>query len=222
MSNQFYTIALMSLCLTSLACRNNEDPEAVDGKTDSETDGDSGGSETTSEEEPTVGDPVGELVAIDHQAALSTVVDNVTDHIDGLESSIKFLEGSKVIENFFGLFSDQDEDAGTCTDPAYTSEWDCENAYYCTNPDTWDQWSCEHNEACSDSQYMSLSDCEDAGAVWDYGSWVSYGYTWSETSPEFEPVEIDLSELRDGLEEALTELLMLEAYSEVSEDGLSI
>jgi hypothetical protein len=46
------------------------------------------------EEDSSIGDPIGDPVPIDHETALQTVVDNLTRHIDGLESSLTFLEAS--------------------------------------------------------------------------------------------------------------------------------
>jgi len=58
-----------------------------------------------------IGDPVGDPVAIDHASALNTVVDNLTRHIDGLDNALAFLETSDSVGNLVDmLFGDDDEE----------------------------------------------------------------------------------------------------------------
>jgi hypothetical protein len=227
-------VLLSTLSIFQIGCGNEEDVK--DGDTDEQTDTDTDPEEDPEDtgestdtgvepeeepEEPSVGNPPGELIAIDHSTSHQTMVDNMTDHIDGLESALKFLEDSQVVENFFGLFSDQDEDAGTCSELMYTEQWDCENSGTCSNPNSYDQWSCEDSQQCSLENQYSQDDCENAGGTWDFGTWSS-PYVWTEIELETEPVEIDLSELRDGVIETISEELMLEDSAVVSDDGLSI
>jgi hypothetical protein len=97
---------------------------------------------------------VGEPIPIDHATAHQTVVDNLTRHLDGLESTLSFLEDSSALNNTLELLFGEEEEEGE--------------------------------------------------------------------EEKDEGLEIDLSELRDGLIEIVCDRLMVEETATVADDGLSI
>lgn len=66
---------------------------------------------STGPSDPSIGNPVGDSIAIDHATAHQTMVDNLTAHIDGLDTSLGFLEDSRALTNISDfLFGDDDEE----------------------------------------------------------------------------------------------------------------
>ncbi|MDP6934203.1 MAG: hypothetical protein QGG40_14860 [Myxococcota bacterium] len=58
-----------------------------------------------------IGDPIGDATAIDHETAAGTVEDNLVRHIDGLDEALSFLEDSDTVINIVDmLFGDDDDD----------------------------------------------------------------------------------------------------------------
>ena len=96
-------------------------------------------------EELSVVNPVGESTTIDYTTGKQIVVDNVTMHMDEVNTASQFLADSEALKNLFGLFSgDDDEDDEICQDSSGNqvsiySDWECESSGLCTNPNKSDQ-----------------------------------------------------------------------------------
>ena len=84
---------------------NTDVTDTGDDPDDTDDTGDDG------EDDVTIGDPIGDPVAIDHETAQRTVEENLIRHIDGLEKSLEFLEASNTVNNTIDmLFGDDEED----------------------------------------------------------------------------------------------------------------
>ena len=89
------------------ACLNNE--ESTDYPS---TDGNLPNASDTLEE-PSVGEPIGELIAIDHKTVRNGIESNIENHVDGLQDALQFLTDVAVVEHlrdFFFLEDDQNSD----------------------------------------------------------------------------------------------------------------
>jgi len=59
-----------------------------------------------------IGNPVEELVSIDHESAYKAVEKNITDHLNDLESALSFLNNSHSIQNMIDMLSDDEDEEG--------------------------------------------------------------------------------------------------------------
>ncbi len=117
-SSSSRSLSCLTLLLLTAACK--AEPEAAPdtgvgdtGGTEADT-GSTDGTDTEADAAPAIGNPTGAPQDIDHEAALSITIANVVSHMDGLQSSLAFLEASTVLQNAWSLLF-EDADAG---DPA--------------------------------------------------------------------------------------------------------
>ena len=68
--------------------------------------------------DPMIGAPEGENISITHEVAIESIRNNLSLHIDEIDTALDMLEDSRVVDNIAELFSDdEDEDEETSGNP---------------------------------------------------------------------------------------------------------
>lgn len=111
-----WILALACLALSLGGCADDED----NGTTGTDTPGgemgqggEAGGTGqggAAGEDAPPIGAPDEEIIALDHQTVITTVRDNITQHVNELDTSLNTIEDSGMLDTIIGVFSSDDEE----------------------------------------------------------------------------------------------------------------